>query len=88
MSRILLVTQPADGGVFEHVRRLATGIQRRGHEVVVAGPLGERRADLGVDVEEVELVRSVAPAADARAAWSLARTVRRVRPVPPCFHAT
>ena len=75
-----MVTQPADGGVFEHVRRLATGIQARGHEVVVAGPLGGRRADLGVDVEEVELVRSVAPAADARAAWSLARAVRRVRP--------
>ena len=75
-----MVTQPADGGVFEHVRRLATGIQRRGHEVVVAGPLGGRHADLGVDVEEVELVRSVAPGADARAAWSLARAVRRVRP--------
>ena len=75
-----MVTQPADGGVFEHVRRLATGIQARGREVVVAGPLAARRADLGVDVEEVELVRSVAPGADARAAWSLARVVRRVRP--------
>ena len=80
MARIVMVLQPPDGGVFEHVGRLGRGIAALGHEVVVAGPAGCRAEELGLPVEQLELVRSVAPLADARAARSLARLVRRLRP--------
>ena len=38
MARIALVCEPPDGGVAEHVRRLAAGLQAYGHEPVVFGP--------------------------------------------------
>jgi glycosyltransferase involved in cell wall biosynthesis len=36
--RVLHVFEPPEGGVPEHVRRLASGLRERGHEAVVAGP--------------------------------------------------
>jgi glycosyltransferase involved in cell wall biosynthesis len=72
-----LVTQPADGGVFQHVTTLGTGIAERGHEVLVAGPL---ESEIGVPVERLDLVRAISPRADAGAVAGLARLLRRWRP--------
>jgi glycosyltransferase involved in cell wall biosynthesis len=80
MARILMVTQPSDGGVFQHVARLSGGLASLGHEIVVAGPLAHRAGELEARVEPIELVRSVAPRADAAAVAAMARLVRRVRP--------
>ena len=35
MARIALVCEPPDGGVAEHVARLAAGLGAHGHEAVV-----------------------------------------------------
>jgi glycosyltransferase involved in cell wall biosynthesis len=80
MSRILMVTQPSDGGVFEHLSRLCRGLTGLGHEIVVAGPVAERARQLEARVEPMRLVRSVTPRADAAALTALGRLVRRVRP--------
>lgn len=38
MARVALICEPPDGGVAEHVRRLAQGLPACGHEPVVFGP--------------------------------------------------
>ena len=81
MPRVLLVTQPTDGGVFRHVRDLAAGLPAHGFDVVVAGPLDSARTEeLQAATVSLELVRAVSPAADARAVTAFARLVRAVRP--------
>lgn len=75
-----MLTQPTDGGVFEHVARLCSGLAARGHEPFVAGPFRGRPAGLEADVIPIEFVRDIALHADARAAAATARVVRRVRP--------
>ena len=75
-----MLTQPSDGGVFEHVGRLCSGLAARGHEAIVAGPFEGQPAGLEADVIPIEFVRDIAPGADARAAAATARVVRRVRP--------
>ena len=77
MSRVLLVTQPTDGGVFQHVTALGTGFAERGHEVLIAGPL---ESEIGVPTARVELVRSISPRTDAGAVARLAGVLRRWRP--------
>ena len=77
MSRVLLVTQPTDGGVFQHVTALGTGFAERGHEVLIAGPL---ESEIGVPTARVELVRSISPRTDAGAVARLAGLLRRWRP--------
>lgn len=78
--RILMVSQPADGGVSEHVTRLSDGLRRKGHRVTVCGPPGDLEHRLGGDVETLEMTRAVSPAGDAGAVVGLARIVRRLRP--------
>jgi glycosyltransferase involved in cell wall biosynthesis len=80
LKRILMATQPSDGGVFDHVARLSAGLAERGQEVLVCGPVDHRRGDLAAEVVPLDLVRSVAPLADARAVAGMARIVRQVRP--------
>lgn len=75
-----MLTQPTDGGVFEHVARLCAGLAARGHEPLVAGPFEGPPPALHADVLAVPLVRAVDPLADLRAAAATARVVRRVRP--------
>ena len=77
MLRVLLATQPTDGGVFQHVTALGTGLTERGHEVLVAGPLDGQN---GLPSERLDLVRAVSPRADAGAVAGLARLLRRWRP--------
>jgi glycosyltransferase involved in cell wall biosynthesis len=80
VARILMLTQPTDGGVFEHVAALCAGLSRHGHEPLVAGPFAEPPAALDAEVVQLELGRAVSPVGDARAAAATARLVRRVRP--------
>lgn len=77
MSRVLLVTQPTDGGVFEHVTALGTGFAERGHEVLIAGPL---ESGIGVPTSRLELVRAISPGTDAGAVARLGGLMRRWRP--------
>jgi glycosyltransferase involved in cell wall biosynthesis len=88
MARILMVTQPTDGGVFQHVAQLCEGLTERGHEPVVAGPLRERPPGLAAEVVPLDLMRAVAPAADAHAVAAAARLVRRMRPALVHAHSS
>jgi hypothetical protein len=38
MPRVLLVSQPTDGGVFRHVTDLAEGLPAHGFDVALAAP--------------------------------------------------
>jgi glycosyltransferase involved in cell wall biosynthesis len=80
--RILLVHEPPDGGVANHVMQLALGLSEHGLSVEVAGPrLSAIRRSLltaGVPYHEVDLERSYRrPDRDAAAAAQLRRIVRR-----------
>ena len=80
MSRILLITQPIDGGVFRHVNDLATGLADRGHQVVLAAPLERRPPDLPVDLVRIPMQRSLEARSDGRALAGVASAMRHVRP--------
>jgi glycosyltransferase involved in cell wall biosynthesis len=88
VARILMVTQPTDGGVFQHVARLCAGLAERGHEPMLAGPFDGVPAGVSAEVLPLELVRSVAPGADARAVAATARLIRRVRPALVHAHSS
>ena len=88
MARILLLTQPTDGGVFQHVAQLAAGLAAAGHEPVVAGPFAEPGGVPAARVEDVAMVRAVSPAADARAVLAVAALVRRLRPALVHAHSS
>jgi glycosyltransferase involved in cell wall biosynthesis len=87
VARILMLTQPTDGGVFKHIARLSAGLAERGHEPVLAGPFDGVPADVAAEVLPLSLVRSVAPA-DARAVASTARLIRHVRPALVHAHSS
>ena len=80
MARVLLMTQPTDGGVFQHVSQLCEGLAANGHEPVLAGPFPAPPAGVPAEVVTLEMVRAVVPGADVRAVAATARLVRRVRP--------
>lgn len=83
--RILELFQPPDGGVPEHVSRLAAGLAARGQQVVVGGPAdafvrGAIEA-AGVPFGPVPMVGSVpAPRQDGAALRAIAELLRRHRP--------
>jgi glycosyltransferase involved in cell wall biosynthesis len=74
-----MVVRPGVGGAFGHVARLSSALARRGWEVAICGPHGDR-ADLDVEVIPVHIERSVTPAGDARAVRELGAIYRRWRP--------
>jgi glycosyltransferase involved in cell wall biosynthesis len=80
VARILMLTQPTDGGVFQHVVRLCEGLAALGHEPVVGAPLDGRPPGLEAEVLPLPMGRAVSPRADSRAVAGAARLVRRVRP--------
>lgn len=88
VARILMLTQPTDGGVFQHVAYLCRGLAARGHEPLVAGPFREPPRGLDAEVFPLEMVRSVAPAADASAVGATARLIRRLRPALVHAHSS
>ena len=75
-----MVTQPSDGGVFEHLVGLVAALRERGHRVAVAGPVEHEAARLDADIHQLELVRPVSPRQDGPALARYARIVRAVRP--------
>lgn len=76
VPRVLIVTQPIDGGAFRHVRDLLAGLPACGWEPLLAAPA---EAPPPVDYA-VPLQRSVAPRGDAAALAALRRAVRDARP--------
>jgi len=62
MPRVLLVSQPTDGGVFRHVTDLAAGLPAHGFDVALAAPPLQTPSPIGVAVE-VPLVRAASPRA-------------------------
>lgn len=88
MARILILTQPTDGGVFQHVQQLCEGLSMRGHEPLVAGPFESPPPGLAAEVLPLAMVRSIAPVSDARAVAAVARLVRRVRPAVVHAHSS
>jgi glycosyltransferase involved in cell wall biosynthesis len=88
VARILMLTQPTDGGVFQHVTRLCEGLAARGHEPVVAAPLDGRPPGLEAELISLPMGRAVAPREDARAVAAAARLVRRVRPALVHAHSS
>ena len=66
MPRVLLVSQPTDGGVFRHVSDLAAGLPAHGFEVALAAPPLQTPPPTELIVE-LPLVRAPSPREDARA---------------------
>lgn len=75
-----MLSQPADGGAFEHVVRLTGGLRRHGHRVTVCGPLGGLEDRLGAEVQTLDMVRAISVRSDATAMIGFAAIVRRLRP--------
>jgi len=75
-----MVLRPDRGGVFNHVTRLSSALEERGHEVAVCGPLEHRRDDLPVELIPLHIGRPVSPLSDAAAVVRLGRIIRRVQP--------
>jgi glycosyltransferase involved in cell wall biosynthesis len=83
------VMEATIGGTRRHLRDLAAGQARAGHEVfVVAAAEREPRVredfahlvEQGVQVQELPMVRAIRPVLDRRHAGELAATLARVRP--------
>lgn len=75
-----MLTQPTDGGVFQHVARLCAGLAGRGHEPFLAGPFDGAPEGVSAEVVRLPMDRAVTAVADARAVGAAAHLVRRVRP--------
>jgi glycosyltransferase involved in cell wall biosynthesis len=87
MPRVLLVSQPTDGGVFRHVRDLAEGLPSHGFDVALATPPLETPVPTELTVQ-LPLVRSPSPGHDSRAVAGLARAVRELRPALVHAHSS
>src|SRR3954454_23758529 len=87
MPRVLLVSQPTDGGVFRHVRDLAAGLPAYGFDVALATPPLESPPALSVTVA-LPLERAPSPLDDGRAVARLARAVRELRPALVHAHSS
>jgi glycosyltransferase involved in cell wall biosynthesis len=87
MPRVLLVSQPTDGGVYRHVGDLAAGLPGHGFEVALAAPPLQTPPPTDLTVE-LPLVRSPSPRDDARAVAALARAIRELRPALVHAHSS
>jgi glycosyltransferase involved in cell wall biosynthesis len=87
MPRVLLVTQPIDGGVFRHVSDLATGLPALGFEVALAAPPLQTPPPTD-PIVELPLVRAPSPRHDAHAVAALTRAVRELRPALVHAHSS
>lgn len=88
MTRILMVSQPTTGGVFQHISDLVEGMVHRGHEVVLAAPEMREPPQLAAELAPLEMVRGVAPGTDLRGAAELARLIRRWAPAVVHAHSS
>lgn len=80
MPRCLLVFEPPDGGVAEHVRQLALELPAHGWEVEVAGPADAATypalEHAGVPLTRLPIGRALRPSPYARALAQLTRILR------------
>ena len=84
---VLVVAQPADGGVHRHVASIVPRLAERGYEVIVAGPRSYASVP-GATHVPLDMVRGIDPRADAAAARGLAALARRVRPALVHAHSS
>ncbi len=79
--RVLLVSQPLDGGVYRHVMDLCSGLSERGHRVALAAPWTSTSGDdTCYEPLRVPLQRAVSAPREARAVTALALAVDRWAP--------
>jgi glycosyltransferase involved in cell wall biosynthesis len=78
--RILLCTQPTDGGVGRHVCDLIEGLTAKGHEVILCSPAIPPGLRQPVAHVRLDLRRAIAPSADLAALARLVRVVRDLKP--------
>ncbi|MFF0774410.1 glycosyltransferase family 4 protein [Nonomuraea wenchangensis] len=78
--RVAFVLGTTSGGTGRHVRMLAEGLTRRGHQVLVAGPRSVEEqfayGETGARFVEVAVADRPRPAADVRAVLALRRVTR------------
>ncbi|MED7923417.1 glycosyltransferase [Nonomuraea sp. LP-02] len=78
--RVAFVLGTTSGGTGRHVRMLAEGLTRRGHQVLVAGPRSVEEqfayGEAGARFVEVAVADRPRPAADVRAVLALRRVTR------------
>jgi len=82
---VLHVFEPEEGGIPEHVLRLAEGLGARGHRIHAAGPAGalvrDRLEACGAQYTPLSLVGALAaPREDLAAVRAIARLLRASRP--------
>lgn len=78
--RILLCTQPTDGGVGRHVCDLIEGLTAKGEEVILCSPAIPPGLRQPVAHVRLDLRRAIAPSADLAALRRFVRIVRDVQP--------
>jgi glycosyltransferase involved in cell wall biosynthesis len=78
--RILLCTQPTDGGVGRHVCDLIEGLMAKGDEVILCSPAIPPGLRQPVSHVRLDLRRAIAPPADLVALRRLVRIVREEKP--------
>jgi glycosyltransferase involved in cell wall biosynthesis len=78
--RILLCSQPTDGGVGRHLCDLIEGLTANGDEVILCSPAIPLGLHEPVRHVPLDLRRAIAPSADLAALRSFVRIVRDVRP--------
>jgi glycosyltransferase involved in cell wall biosynthesis len=80
VPRLLLCTQPIDGGVGRHIRDLLAGLSERGWEVCLCAPAIPLGSIAPITHITLAMKRSVAPRADMAGVRALARIIRQLRP--------
>jgi glycosyltransferase involved in cell wall biosynthesis len=80
VTRLLLCTQPTDGGVGRHVRDLLNNLGGSGWEVVLCAPAVPSGVTAPVSHVPLDLGRALSPRDDLAAVARLSKIVQRVRP--------
>jgi glycosyltransferase involved in cell wall biosynthesis len=80
VTRLLLVSQPTDGGVGRHITDVTLGLADRGYEVTVCSPALPAGLVGRVDHLRLELSRAITPRVDGAAIAKFAKIVGQVRP--------
>jgi len=78
--RVLLCTQPTDGGVGRHVCDLIEGLTAKGEEAILCSPAIPRGLRQPVTHVRLDLRRAIAPRADLRALGRFVRIVAGLQP--------
>jgi glycosyltransferase involved in cell wall biosynthesis len=80
VTRLLLCSQPTDGGVGRHIRDLLAGLSDTAWDVVLCAPAVPSGVVVPVTHVPLDLGRALAPRADLAAAGRLSRIIRDLHP--------